>query len=86
MVVEWRLWWWQWRRVTWIGVTLRSTRRRVAKLLSACAVFVSLFLSRWASSQMSSPHWLPFLKALACAASSFSSSIGKMCTFSSTAG
>ena len=53
----------QWRRVTWIGVPLRSTRRRVAKLLSACAVFVSLFFSRCASSQIRRPHSLPCLKS-----------------------
>ena len=53
----------QWRRVTWIGVPLSSTRRRVAKLLSACAVFVSLFFSRCASSQMRRPHSLPCLKS-----------------------
>ena len=53
----------QWRRVTWIGVPLSSTRRRVAKLLSACAVFVSLFFRRCASSQMRRPHSLPCLKS-----------------------
>ena len=44
-----------------MGVPERSTRRLVERFASATAVFVSLFLSRCASSQMSSPHWLPFL-------------------------
>ena len=41
-----------------MGVPESRMRRRVASACSALAVFVSLFLSRCASSQMSRPQWL----------------------------
>lgn len=43
------------RQATWRWCTIPC--------IVTCAVFVSLFLRRCASSQMSSPHWLPILKS-----------------------
>mmetsp|Transcript_871 Transcript_871/g.2999 ORF Transcript_871/g.2999 Transcript_871/m.2999 type:complete len:373 (+) Transcript_871:1884-3002(+) len=46
-----------------MGVPERRMRLRVGSEASACAVLVSLFLRRCASSQMRRPHCCPFLKS-----------------------